>query len=955
MNITTRKKIMLSIILVLALVFTACIMLFGTSDFTAHASNLQADRDLSADFTIYSTATLADDFEDNLVVVVLSREASRNFGDFTPEHFPEVKFRSVECITPGLDLAVAQTTASISSRANHFYYDSSWTVDLNGFRRILVLELYETGRQNVLDAIRIIERRSDIHSAEPSWNTPSEFIPGSLWGYERILATEAQGFTRGRHTLGTSNVVVGIISLGVDSAHPYFGGRIYQRLSHCWVNDGRGAMTDRNGHGTGIAGIIGGQGDRFTGIAPGIKIASLRVGETGYNSTNVERAVRHAITHNIRVLNVSSVPPRNHVATRTAIRQFPGLMVVSAGNTGHNVNTRYPLLVREPLPNLIVIGAIDDANQRAIWNTVESSNYGTAVCIFAPGDNNRTTAIGGGVRGFGGTSGAAPHVVGAAALMLSTNFQLTGTQMRNAILNNADIIQINAPTIGNHNVRRLNTHRSIASVALLTGNIGITDLSVNGLSDVNAMVQNSTLVIPERFAPVGQNTQRTVTQIGANAFTNNTQIRNLVLPPTVTSIGNAAFMNTSNLEYISFGQNSQLTDIRYNAFDGSRVHALRLPDRVETIRNGAFANNPRLWLIDIGAGSQLRSIGNNAFQNATGLSTIINLSNTSQQVNQWTFLGVDRTRVELRHWSGQLLAFRSAGWDGFRSLTHAATLISDATQLNNIRNNPSGHFRLIRDIDLSGFSNWTPIPNFNGVLDGGGFSISNLNINIPATTFNTHQRFGLFGVVRGTIRNLNFSNANIYGVGHHAGSWWVDAGALTGVTYDAVVMNVSVRDSNIRINRNRSTGGGLIGRVNRSIINDASVERTDIFGNGYHGGVIGYLYHTNVLRARVLNSTVAIWVFTYNRSIGGAAGMVRNSMINNSTLIGVVIRFVNASGGINPMVLAPSMGLFAGTLNASVLGGSNLSGSSIHIQGTLTAEQRRNVGGGQSQTYGRRI
>ena len=540
------------IILVLALVLTACVMLFDTTAFTAHASSLQADRDLSADFTIYSTATLADDFEDNLVVVVLSREASRNFGEFTPSDFPEVRFRSVECITPGLDLAVAQTTASISSRANNFYYDSSWTVDLNDFRRILVLELYETGRQNVLDAIRVIERRADIHSAEPSWNTPAENIPGALWGYERILAEETRGFTRGRHTLGTSNVVVGVISLGIDSGHPYFGGRIYQRLSRCFTEDGHGAMTDRNGHGTGIAGIIGGQGERFTGIAPGVRMASLRVESRDsagfYNSTFTERAVRHAITHNIRVLNVSSAPPRNHVATRTAIRQYPGLMVVSAGNTGHNVNTRYPLLVSDPLPNLIVTGAINNANQRAIWGGGQSSNYGTAVCIFAPGDNNRTTAIGGGVRGFGGTSGAAPHIVGTAALMLSTNFQLTGTQMRNAILNNAEIIPINTPTLGNMNVRRLNTHRAVASVALLTSNIGTTDLSITGVRDASAMPQNASVVLPERIAPfglavspIGTNVQRNVTQIGASAFANVTFLSTITLPSTITHIGGQAF------------------------------------------------------------------------------------------------------------------------------------------------------------------------------------------------------------------------------------------------------------------------------------------------------------------------------------------------------------------------------------------------------------------------------
>ena len=57
------------------------------------------------DRTIYSTSTLDDFFSDDRVVVVLNHRTSLNFRELTPTDFPEVQLASVECITPGLELA----------------------------------------------------------------------------------------------------------------------------------------------------------------------------------------------------------------------------------------------------------------------------------------------------------------------------------------------------------------------------------------------------------------------------------------------------------------------------------------------------------------------------------------------------------------------------------------------------------------------------------------------------------------------------------------------------------------------------------------------------------------------------------------------------------------------------------------------------------------------------------
>src|SRR5690625_2444204 len=91
--------------------------------------------------------------------------------------------------------------------------------------------------------------------------------------------------------------------------------------------------------------------------------------------------------------------------------------------------------------------------------------------------------------------------------------------------------------------------------------------------------------------------------------------------------------------------------------------------------------------------------------------------------------------------------------------------ISTPADLINIRNNLSGNYRLVNDIDLSQHSsNWTPIGNssnpFTGVLDGQGHVIKNFQPNRV-----NQDNFGLFGVVeRGVIKNLGLENVNISGV-----------------------------------------------------------------------------------------------------------------------------------------------------------------------------------------------
>ena len=97
------------------------------------------------------------------------------------------------------------------------------------------------------------------------------------------------------------------------------------------------------------------------------------------------------------------------------------------------------------------------------------------------------------------------------------------------------------------------------------------------------------------------------------------------------------------------------------------------------------------------------------------------------------------------------------------ALAQGYTLIKSADDLNNIRNNLSGKYILMNDIDLSSYDNWDPIGDtsnrFNGIFDGNGYVIKNLTINRP-----TEDNVGLFGyTVSANIQNVGLENVEVTG------------------------------------------------------------------------------------------------------------------------------------------------------------------------------------------------
>ena len=157
--------------------------------------------------------------------------------------------------------------------------------------------------------------------------------------------------------------------------------------------------------------------------------------------------------------------------------------------------------------------------------------------------------------------------------------------------------------------------------------------------------------------------------------------------------------------------------------------------------------------------------------------------------------------------------------------------ISNAQELHQIRDNPSGDYVLVEDIDLSGIDNFEPIENFTGTFDGNGHKISNLTIDRPDEShvglFSTvDEDTRLFGLVddEGTIENVTLKDANVTADGKVGGLVGINRGTII---ESSVEGNVS---ANERV-------GGLIG-INRNTVIKSHAE-VRVTGDEWVGGLIG--------------------------------------------------------------------------------------------------------------------
>jgi hypothetical protein len=228
-------------------------------------------------------------------------------------------------------------------------------------------------------------------------------------------------------------VKVAILDTGVDAEHEDLGGRVafYRDMV-----SGKSKPT-ADLHGTAVAGIIAAQADNgkgIAGVAPGASLVVIKVIEPksaksleGTSTTDrIVKGLDTAIGSGARVINLSIGGPKDEIVGRIvdAALKKNIVVVAAAGNGGPQARPPYPAAH----PGVIAVTAVDKASR-----PYSAATPGDFVSLAAPGVEVLSTAPGSKYQFVSGTSFAAAHVSGVAALMLEVSPSLSGERVRAAL------------------------------------------------------------------------------------------------------------------------------------------------------------------------------------------------------------------------------------------------------------------------------------------------------------------------------------------------------------------------------------------------------------------------------------------------------------------------------------------------------------------------------------------
>lgn len=267
---------------------------------------------------------------------------------------------------------------------------------------------------------------------------------GPTWGLDRIDQRDLP--INGSYVYNTTAPTVHayVLDTGILGTHSQFTGRM--GAGYTSIADGRGT-TDCHGHGTHVAGTLGGT---TYGVAKGVTLHPVRVlacngtgtwsqiiaGMDWVKANHVKPAVANMSLGGLADASVDTAAANLTAAGVT--------LVVAAGNANGNACNASPARV----PSAITVGSTRNDDGRSYF-----SNYGTCLDLFAPGSSvlsawyTSTTAT----NTISGTSMASPHVAGAAALYLASNPTATPSQVTTALINSSSPGRVLAAGTGSPN------------------------------------------------------------------------------------------------------------------------------------------------------------------------------------------------------------------------------------------------------------------------------------------------------------------------------------------------------------------------------------------------------------------------------------------------------------------------------------------------------------------------
>ncbi len=247
------------------------------------------------------------------------------------------------------------------------------------------------------------------------------------WGVERIGGREA---AEAVNDSAMSRVQVAVIDTGIDYDHPDLDGNIAWGVNTVGPNSptsGKQAADDDNGHGTFAAGVIAAEDNNrgVVGVAPNARLYSIKsLNDSGTGTVmdiieGIDRAMKgpdgeRGTADDADVISMSFGTPDNNQAIEKAIEKASqsAVLIASAGNGGDGDTSTNEVWYPAKYDEVIAVAATNQRDETTQW-----SAEGSQVELAAPGYDVLSTRIGGYGRSSG-TSFAAPHVSGTAALLI---------------------------------------------------------------------------------------------------------------------------------------------------------------------------------------------------------------------------------------------------------------------------------------------------------------------------------------------------------------------------------------------------------------------------------------------------------------------------------------------------------------------------------------------------------
>jgi hypothetical protein len=282
------------------------------------------------------------------------------------------------------------------------------------------------GGTSVPDMIRGMAREAQVAGAQPNfiYALAQDQLPqinGDQYVPEKLHLSEAHRIATG------SRVLVAVIDSGIDTSHPDLTGAVVRNFD--------AAAGDRapHAHGTGMAGAIAARRSVLS-VAPRVGVLAVRAfnpGAGGEGTTfNIIRGIDWAVENGARIVNMSFAGPADprlsDVLDRAAKRGV--VLIAAAGNAGPNSPPLYPAADR----NVIAVTATDMEDRLYI-----GANRGSHITVAAPGVEILVPAPGGAYQFTTGTSVAAAHVSGVAALLIERNPKLKPADVRRILMRTA--------------------------------------------------------------------------------------------------------------------------------------------------------------------------------------------------------------------------------------------------------------------------------------------------------------------------------------------------------------------------------------------------------------------------------------------------------------------------------------------------------------------------------------